>query len=222
MDDATSERGTARDVFGDIYRQHRWLSESRSGPGSTPAAARRYVEVLERVLREENVRSVVDVGCGDWAFSRLVSWQAVRYLGVDVVPDLIAHLERTHASDGVHFACIDASREELPAADLVIAKDILQHWPSAAIERFLRALPRFRLALLTNDRDRVYRTGWRQLWRPRRIDVVNADVAFGGYRPVRLCEPPVSLNARELARFTVNLGSAIRDTKEVLLWRRTG
>ena len=77
----------ARDVFTNIYETDEW--KGGSGEGSTVAATAPYRRILEHVLASPDVRSVTDVGCGDWQFSGLVNWQGKPYVGVDVVPELI-------------------------------------------------------------------------------------------------------------------------------------
>jgi SAM-dependent methyltransferase len=170
-------------------------------------------------VREQGIHTVVDVGCGDWSFSRLIDWGDATYIGVDVVPELIASLQARYGNERRSFLAGDARLVPLPAGELLVMKDVLQHWPNQAIADFLPRLAGFRWAILTNDRDRYYRRGWRHLWRPDRPDVPNTDIPFGGYRPVRLREAPFHLDARELTRFRVRIGAEIRDQKEVLLWR---
>jgi hypothetical protein len=159
------------------------------------------------------------VGCGDWSFSRSIEWGMATYVGIDVVPNVVARLNRDHATDRVLFIHGDATRMTVPAADLLVVKDVLQHWPNQKILDFLGGLRRFRYVLLTNDRPRLYRrTGWRVFSRWAEIDTANADVPVGGYRPVRLREEPFRLDATCLLEFGVLLGKTIRHTKEVLLW----
>ena len=74
----------ARDVFTNIYETDEW--KGGSGEGSTVAATAPYRRILEHVLASPDVRSVTDVGCGDWQFSGLVDWQGKAYVGIDVVP----------------------------------------------------------------------------------------------------------------------------------------
>ncbi len=48
-----------------------------------------YRAFVQQFMSRNSVRSVVDLGCGEWQFSRLIDWTGVRYLGVDVVPAVI-------------------------------------------------------------------------------------------------------------------------------------
>ena len=147
---------TVAERFGRIYTQHDWLGESQSGPGSDPVRTRAYRRLLRRILRRHRIRSVVDLGCGDWASSRLVDWSGTDYLGLDVVPEVVERCRATYARPGVRFEVLDLMTEEPPPADLLICKEVLQHLPNAAVHRALSLLGRYRLALLVNDLRRPF------------------------------------------------------------------
>lgn len=96
--------------------------------------------------------SVVDAGCGDWDFSRLIDWGGARYLGIDISNVVIERL-KTHRSDRFEFQMGDIT-EDLPPADLLICKDVLQHLPIELVNKFIRnnlKKGKYRWALITND-----------------------------------------------------------------------
>ena len=213
---STTEMGSS---FAGIFHSAEWdaTQRSRSGPGSWPELTVEYRRILQDCLRRLQVRSVVDIGCGDWASSRHIYWSGISYLGVDVVPDLIEWLNATYGSDHVRFSCADAVRDDLPTADLAIAKDVLQHWPNHAVQALLPRLSRFRYALVTNDRECVVPGDWRSLWLPRRVGRLNDDIPIGGWRPLDLLSSPFRLRAERLARLRVPVGHGVF-IKDVLLW----
>ena len=162
-------------IFETIYREKRWGAGLGSGHGSLPKGTEPYRAFLEDFIRANRIRRVVDYGCGDWQFSRLIDWQGAEYVGLDVVPALIEANRIAFARPGVSFDLSPENPDELPDGDLVIAKDVLQHLPTADIHAFLAdVLPRYRLALLTNDSG----------------EQVNDDVAPGGWRPLDLTMEP--------------------------------
>lgn len=85
-----------REVFAKIYRKNLWLdSESRSGVGSRVTETRNVSSALPRLLRELNVRTLLDAPCGDLNWIRHVELGPITYLGADIVPALISdHTER--------------------------------------------------------------------------------------------------------------------------------
>ena len=53
------------------------------------------------------------------------------------------------------------------SGDLIIIKDVMQHWPNKEVDYFLKTIvPRFKYALLTNDM----------------TNGTQGDITFGGYR----------------------------------------
>src|SRR5215831_10339636 len=80
---------TNQQIFSDVYQSHSWLGDSRSGPGSDPERTVEYRRLLQQFLREHEIRRVLDLGCGDWSFSRLIDWDGISYVGVDVVASVI-------------------------------------------------------------------------------------------------------------------------------------
>src|SRR5688572_20116615 len=177
--------GAGSDVFGRIYKDHRWGGTSKSGPGSDPELLQVYLQCVRSVLGRTDIASVVDVGCGDWATSKMIDWGTRTYTGIDVVPELVDELNSRFARDNVTFACRNFITDGLPRADLCIIKDVLQHLSSAAVYRFLDTMKtQFRFALITNDISHEARVGWRW-WRTHALPC-NGDIPNGGYRPLRL------------------------------------
>jgi SAM-dependent methyltransferase len=205
------------DVFRTIYRDHSWGGGSKSGPGSDPVSTRRYRHFLERFLRERRVRSVVDLGCGDWASSRLIDWSGTDYLGLDVVPEVIARNRREYGRSGIRFEVTDLTADDMPPADLAICKEVLQHLPTDAVRGILAKLGAYKMAILVNDDKGEYAGSWRSFWRGKPFVGTNADIGPGGYRPLQLRESPFFLNARGLMSYW-NRSRMYRWHKEVLLW----
>lgn len=191
-------------VFTRIYRENEWLAGS--GEGSLPENTEEYRALLQRFLCEKQIQSVVDVGCGDWQFSRLIDWSGINYTGIDVVPALVEHNQERFSNDHIRFLCADALRKPLPVADLLIVKDVLQHWPNRAIKRFLLHLPQYQYALFTNC---IHGQN-------------NRNVPFGSYRGLALCEAPFHVPAREVLRYRWRASAEERSGwKQVVLWERS-
>jgi SAM-dependent methyltransferase len=138
------------------------------------------------MLRAPDVRVVVDVGCGDWEFAQLVDWSMVTYTGLDVVPAVIAENQQRFGAPGVRFDCADINESPLPRADLLLCKDVLQHWPIGLMLDFLsRVRNRYRYVMLTNDVASVHCPS----------ESLNADIPLGAWRIVDLEQAPFDLHA---------------------------
>ncbi|MGI8685990.1 MAG: methyltransferase [Acidimicrobiales bacterium] len=61
------------------------------------------------------------------------------------MPELVERNTEAFGKPGVRFQALDLSEAELPPADLLVCKDVLQHWPndwvSSFLERGRRPLP---------------------------------------------------------------------------------
>jgi SAM-dependent methyltransferase len=173
---------TAASIFGAIYETAHW--EGGSGQGSRADVTAVYRAVVETIIGAADVRTVVDAGCGDWEFAHLIDWSPVMYRGVDVVPAVVEHNRERFESPAVTFECRDFAVDELPPADLLLCKDVLQHWPLAWVQSFLRRVKRrYRYLLLTNDIASVH-------WP---TDQVNAEIELGAWRTLDLERTPFDL-----------------------------
>lgn len=163
-----------REAFEKIYKSDAW--SNGSGPGSSPANTIEYRAFVSRFIEANSIRDVTDLGCGDWQFSRLMDWSAVDYTGVDVVPEIVEQNRKAYGAPNIRFE-ISSSPEELPGGDLLLAKEVLQHLPNAIVSKYLAAIRRkYRFALVTNAIE-------------PKADA-NLDIPVGGYRPLRIFDPP--------------------------------
>lgn len=171
------------DVFTTIYRENRWTdSESRSGPGSTLARTLVIRQLLERLVRELRIKTLLDAPCGDFNWMKEVALPVeTQYIGVDVVRELIADLQGHFATPRRRFLALDFVRDRLPRAELIFCRDALVHLTLADIQR---ALDNFR------------RSGSKYLLAttfPATSE--NLEIATGGWRTLNLERPPFNLPA---------------------------
>lgn len=155
------------DAFARAYKDGQW--HQGSGSGSSPANTLLYRQFLAGYMRKYQIRSVLDLGCGDWRVGKLIDWSGVHYHGYDVVPELIMANAIAYGKGWVQFTCADILDVPLPPADLVLCKDLLQHWPDAAISDLISRLSG-RRALITYDHS----------------NAVLTNIPAGGYRPLDL------------------------------------
>ena len=141
------------DVFSEIYAQDQWGgnkdSEFRSGTGSLDIHTERYCEFINSFIRNHKVRTVVDVGCGDFLVGRKIARPEISYIGLDVVENLIAHNERTFAADHIRFQHGDLTSGSLPDADLCLIRQVLQHLSNKEILLALENCAKYRYVIVT-------------------------------------------------------------------------
>lgn len=130
---------SATKTFSRIYENDLW--NGGSGQGSTEEYTVAYRAELEKLLEEWKVETVLDIGCGDWQSTKLIDWKGANYLGVDCVPSLIEQNTHLYAKEGkVQFQQIDVLEqysEITEIYDLIILKDVIQHWSNQQIYSIL-------------------------------------------------------------------------------------
>ena len=196
-------------VFDFIYASNDWCVGS--GYGSLPRTTESYRHLLQDFLARHAIRSVVDAGCGDWQFSRLIDWSGIDYLGIDVSAVLIKNIAR-YAAPNIRFVEGDIRTLDHPGADLLIVKDVLQHWSNADIQALIPSFARYRYCLITNGATATT------------LPLLNKDIRAGEWRPVDLALPPFSLTGEYVHDYdftvTVGGGQGSRERKRVFLIQR--
>lgn len=149
----TVNRGrTPEQVFSRIYAEGLWGSANDgfdSGSGSTEAHAVEYVRMIELYVAEHSIRSVVDLGCGDFTVGKKIAALGVDYTGVDVVPALVQHHTAHYANERVRFRHLDIVADALPRADLCLIRQVMQHLSNDQIAKILPKLSQYEHVLVT-------------------------------------------------------------------------
>ena len=191
-------------VFSRLYEKGEWGKTSEglgtSGEGSSCEYVRVYVEFLRHFLEKNQIKSVVDLGCGDWEFSRLLNWTNINYIGIDVVSSVIEKNNWRFASRNISFIEADATSFVLPQADLLICKEVLQHLPFRDIDKIVEQFPKFKYCIIVNDID------------PQTLTCRNKDIPRGHYRLLDLTRPPFHIKAKKVLAYCSRI-----ETKMVLL-----
>jgi hypothetical protein len=140
---ATSGPSDPADVFRHIYGRHHWAgSESASGAGAGVGQTAEIRRVLPALLAELGVATMLDLPCGDYGWMRTVDPPVARYIGADLLPEIIEPLEAEFADARREFRVLDLTRDALPAADLLFCRDCLVHLSYDDIRRALRNILR--------------------------------------------------------------------------------
>ena len=123
-----AEYEVSQDIFAEIYRRRGWGNgESVSGPGSTLARAAAFKEDLVLLLNGIKTKSLLDAGCGDFNWMKEVRLNLARYVGVDVVAELVAENQRLYGSGSRIFLNLDMTKDSLPRVDVILCRDSLVH-----------------------------------------------------------------------------------------------
>jgi hypothetical protein len=140
-------------TFETVYKRNFWggnAGEFYSGTGSDPEVAAPYCQMVREFIRSHNIRSIVDVGCGDFRVSRNLLVPGTSYLGVDVVPQLIERNNREFGTRDISFRVMNAVAQPLPGADLCLIRQVLQHLSNQQIRDIIGNCRGFRYLLVSD------------------------------------------------------------------------
>jgi SAM-dependent methyltransferase len=205
----SSAQNPLSDIFTELWRTHGWQgSESLSGPGSSLEETRVVRDKLTQLIKTYNVTSIVDLACGDFYWMQHVDLAGATYTGVDIVAPMIKQLQQQYQTEDNKrvFLTADVTKDKLPKADLVIARDVIGH---LTLENGL--------ALIANARASGSTYLLSTYFTARRA---NEQITDGNWRPVDLSQPPYNLGAPiAVIHEDCAEGNGVFADKELGLWR---
>lgn len=168
------------EIFTYIYKENHWRNnESASGDGSTLNETQYIRKELPLLLQQYQIKSILDIPCGDFNWMQHINLTGINYTGADIVKDLIVANSQKHSKPGIQFTNLDLTTDNLPAVDLIICRDCLVHLSQEKV-----------IAALRN----IKRSGSKYLLTTSHISAKkNRDIVTGDWRPVNLVQPPYSL-----------------------------
>jgi glycosyltransferase involved in cell wall biosynthesis len=178
----------AERVFTSIYHNKLW-GENPSGEGALPEYTKIYRYFLQNFFKDHHIQNVIEIGCGDWQFSRHMDWTGIQYTGYDVFKEVVEKNQAQFSSSSIKFIHGNVLRENLPEADLLLCKDVLQHLPNEEILSLLSQLKKFKHCLIVNDVD------------PDSLTGNNWNIPLGGLRDLDLTKSPFNIKGKKILTF---------------------
>lgn len=117
-------------IFTLIYKENAWGNpESLSGLGSTLEQTHYVRKMLPHIFEQYEIRSMLDIPCGDFNWMKHLSLNLDVYIGADLVEELtLANQNLYGTNDGkISFQSLDIVTDDLPKVDLVFCRDCLVH-----------------------------------------------------------------------------------------------
>ncbi len=166
-------------VFSLIHQENHWKDdESKSGTGSSEKSTVEVMGILNQVLRDFNIRTMLDIPCGDFNWMLKVNFAKVEYTGGDIVPALIDHNTRSYSGQRRSFNKMDILTSPLPKFDLIFTRDCLVHFSYSDIKDAIKNIKKS---------GSLY---WLTTTFPEHN---NYDIITGDWRPINLARPPFNL-----------------------------
>jgi len=198
---------TPEQAFRHAYETRLWRgAESVSGTGSALPQTQRLRDSLPDLIRRWEVRSLLDLPCGDGHWMAKVPLEGVAYLGADLLPEVIREAKALESAANRQFTVLNLLQDELPPADLLLCRDCLVHF---AFDDIWQALAR------------IQRAGVRYLLTttfPQ--ESANLDIVTGDWRPLNLMAEPFAFPAPlELLEEGCTENAGQFADKSLALWR---
>jgi hypothetical protein len=165
-------------IFTDKYLRNGWGSiESKSGYGSELMQTQKLLKELPLLLKKYDVKTILDIPCGDFNWMKHVDYNFESYIGGDIVDELIESNKRNFYEYG-SFRVLNVLKDKLPKADLIFCRDCLVHF---SYDDIFDAL------------DNIRRSGAKYLLTTTYPRHKNRNILTGDWRQLNLMDHPFNL-----------------------------
>lgn len=166
--------------FTHVYRENIFGGkESRSGEGSNLVQSAIIRQEIPNIVKAYNISTFLDAPCGDWHWMSTVDLGVQKYIGVDIVGDLIDKNNQEFGNSVFSFRRVNLVKDPLPKADLIFSRDCLVHLSfddaHRIIANFKRSGAKYLLTTTFTDRDKnsdlIDEHGNELFWRPLNMQI---------------------------------------------------
>jgi len=142
-------------IFTNIYSTNGWhmgQDDSKSGLGSSNTWTIFIRKYLVQIIKDKNIKSIIDTSCGDWFWMKTIKNVLPFYLGIDIVQPLILENKKLYENDNIRFLHSDflSYLKTLPnnSVDLLLCRHTCEHLPKDYILEFIKEAKRVSQYLL--------------------------------------------------------------------------
>ncbi|GHT85719.1 hypothetical protein FACS1894137_10360 [Spirochaetia bacterium] len=197
---------SVKEIFTEIKEKNLWGSpKSVSGPGSEAKQIEKLIIDLSNLFKIKDIKSILDIPCGDFNWMKEVDLSGIEYIGADIVDGLINENIRKYENKNIEFKVLDIITDKLPTVDLIFVRDCFVH---LSYKNIFHAINNIKLSgckyLLTTTFTNRHN---------------NYDIITGDWRPLNLCDKPFKFPEPEyvIVENCSELGGIFQD-KSMGLW----
>ena len=174
------------DRFTEYYNTNHWGGkESISGRGSDSNQTETLVKELTKLFKDFNIKSILDLPCGDFNWMKNFDFSDKSYIGGDIVSDLIfKNRERFQDKVKVNFEVMDITKDDLPKVDIVICRDCMVHLSFKDIFKSLSNIKKSKCQFLLATSFIDHK--------------INFNITTGDWRPINLEKKPFNFPKPQL------------------------
>lgn len=172
-----------QDIFTKIFETNFWNgNESKSGEGSDYKNTVHIIRELPLIFEKYNIKSILDIPCGDFNWFQHINLKDISYIGGDIVKNVVDINNAKFQSDARKFYHLDLIESKLPTVDLILCRDCLFHLPNQKIKKSINNI------VSSNSKYLLTTThNWRGV-------ESNNDINFGEWRRLNLQESPFNFS----------------------------
>ena len=178
-------------LFTDVFINNKFGGKaSRSGRGSDEDQTKIIKNEIIKLVEEYNIETIVDVPCGDfkWMQEIIPKININKYIGIDIVQELIDKNIKEYANNKISFRCKNILKKILTIkSDLIICRDFLVHLTFDEIYIALKNIMKSEseyilLTTFTRERENKDHPPGKLIWRP--LDLTKPPFNFSN--PIKL------------------------------------
>lgn len=159
------------DIFTTIYKNNVWGNcvvksccqySGSSGKSSSLKYTNDYIKFMKRFIMNNECKSVIDLGCGDWQHShKLYEGLHVQYTGYDIYHDMIEYLKKTYPLYTFKKLDIIQNKDKICGGDVCIIKDVFEYICNHDIDTLMKyiigkKLFKYIFIITSNDQENDY------------------------------------------------------------------
>ena len=155
--DKKYEKLSNEEIFSQIYKNKLWGDDNSqdfySGPGSHDVLlSKKYKNAILNYFNGDiKNMSFLDLGCGDFKIGELIYKNTKKYIGIDVVPELIERNKKLYRDENLFFSSYDIINKKLPYANCVLIREVLQHLTNREVKIILKKLIIYKHIIVTES-----------------------------------------------------------------------
>ena len=176
-------------IFTSIYKSNHWAQSdntkneivSVSGPGSNiNDKSLIQIKHFKKIIEDLKIKSILDMPCGDFLWmDRVVDKTNIKYLGIDIVKEIIDENKLKYKKDNINFKCVDiVNFTNSEKFDLILIRDLFIHLKNEDILKIIKNVRRLNFKYIAVSNNTVEH---------------NLDVNIGEHRKVNLLKDPYNL-----------------------------
>ncbi|MGI8892652.1 MAG: class I SAM-dependent methyltransferase, partial [Bacteroidia bacterium] len=165
------------EIFTAIYKKNYWSgNQSFSGRGSDLSQVSEIQKQIPLLLKKYNIKTILDLPCGDFFWMKELDLSNVSYIGADIVEELIEENKRRYQEDNISFTVLDLTQDDLPQVELIICRDCLVHLSFEHITKSIKNIKRSNSTYLLTTSFTAHNK--------------NINIPTGNWRPLNLMVKP--------------------------------